>query len=140
MQKKLWEATASQKKNSNLRKFEKILNQNHKFTGFGNYNKLLKWSIKNPNLFWSAIWDFSEIKGTKSTKFKKNKKFINNKFLFNSKLNFTENLLKKNTNEKAITFLSENGFREIRTWKKLKENVENLSFFLKKNNLRKMIE
>ena len=137
MQKKLWEATASQKKNSNLRKFEKILNQNHKFTGFGNYNKLLKWSIKNPNLFWSAIWDFSEIKGTKSTKFKKNKKFINNKFLFNSKLNFTENLLKKNTNEKAITFLSENGFREIRTWKKLKENVENLSFFLKKNNLRK---
>ena len=59
------------KKNSNLRKFEKILNQNHKFTGFGNYNKLLKWSIKNPNLFWSAIWDFSEIKGTKSTKFKK---------------------------------------------------------------------
>ena len=107
----------------------KILNQNHKFTGFGNYNKLLKWSIKNPNSFWSAIWDFSEIKGTKSTKFKKNKKFINNKFLFNSKLNFTENLLKKNTNEKAITFLSENGFREIRTWKKLKENVENLSFF-----------
>ena len=137
MQKKLWEATASQKKNSNLRKFEKILNQKHKFTGFGNYNKLLKWSINNPNLFWSAIWDFSKIKGTKSTKFKKNKKFINNKFLFKSKLNFTENLLKKNTNEKAITFLSENGYREIRTWKKLKENVENLSFFFKKNNLRK---
>ena len=104
MQKKLWEATASQKKNSNLRKFEKILNQNHKFTGFGNYNKLLKWSIKNPNLFWSAIWDFSEIKGSKSTKFKKNKKFIKNKFLFNSKLNFTENLLKKILMKKQLLF------------------------------------
>ena len=96
---------------------------------------MLKWSIKNPNLFWSAIWDFSKLKGIKSTKVQKTKKFINNKFLLNSKLNFSENLLSKANNEKAITFISENGFREIRTWKKLKDNTENLSNFFLKNKI-----
>ena len=131
MHKKLWEASISQKKNSNLAHFEKFLNQKFKFKGKYNFKKLLIWSIKKPNLFWSAVWDFSKVKGIKSTKYKKTKKFIDNKFLLNSKLNFSENLLSKTNNEKAVTFISENGFKEVRTWKKLKNNAENLSnFFL----------
>ena len=131
MHKKLWEASISQKKNSNLAHFEKFLNQKFKFKGKYNFKKLLIWSIKKPNLFWSAVWDFSKVKGIKSTKYKKTKKFIDNKFLLNSKLNFSENLLSKANNEKAVTFISENGFKEVRTWKKLKNNAENLSnFFL----------
>ena len=45
--------------------------------------------------------------------------FYKNKFLPKSKLNFAENLLSKNNNEKAITFISENNYREERTWSKL---------------------
>ena len=131
MHKKLWEASLSQKKNSNLAHFEKFLNQNFKFKGKYNFKKLLNWSIRKPNLFWSAVWDFSKVKGIKSERYKKTKKFIDNKFLLNSKLNFSENLLSKANNEKAVTFISENGFKEVRTWKELKNNTENLSnFFL----------
>ena len=56
-------------------------------------------------------WDFSEVNGFKSKiKIKKSKIFYKNKFLPNSKLNFAENLLSKNNKDKAITFVSENGF------------------------------
>ena len=134
MSKKLWEASLSVKKKSNLFQFETFLSKENKYKSFTNYNKLLNWSIKNRNLFWSSIWDFTEVKGNKSNKFKNSKEFFKNEFFINSKLNFTENLLRKNNHDKAITFISENGFREVRSWHELKNKVKNLSnFFLKKN-------
>jgi len=62
--------------------------------------------------------------------------FYKNIFLPNSKLNFCENLLSKNTKEKAITFISENGYREIRNWNELNKNVKNISNNLKKLNIK----
>ena len=137
MQKKLWEATISQKENSNLRSFEKFLINKYNFKSNKNYKKLLKWSLQNPNSFWSDIWDFAEVKGVKSLKNKFYKKFTKNQFLVNSKLNFAENLLVKNNNKKAITFISENGFKETRSWIDLKKNVEDLATFFKKHKIKK---
>ena len=63
-------------------------------------------------------------------------KFYKNTFLSNSKLNFTENLLSKNNDDKAITFISENGFREIKNWRDLNINVKKVSAFLRKLNIK----
>ena len=57
--------------------------------------------------------------------------FIKNKFFVKSKLNFAENLLSNNNNTKAITFISENGIKENRTWKELNKNVDKLIAFFK---------
>ena len=62
------------------------------------------------------------MKGKK--KIKKIKNFYKNKYLLGSKLNFTENLLSKDDYSKAITFISENGYREERNWKSLKNNIK----------------
>ena len=72
---------------------------------------MFKWSIDNLYKFWSSIWDYGNVKGKKVEKFKYSKEFIKNKFFVNSKLNFAENLLSKKDNSKAITFISENGYR-----------------------------
>ena len=133
MTKKLWEASISQKNNSILFSFEKYISKkfNKKFNK--NFEKLLHWSIKNSSQFWSSFWDFSEIKGTKGKKqIKKSKIFFKNLFLPNSKLNFGENLLTKNNSEKAITFISENGFKEVRTWSKLNLNTNKIIQFFKR--------
>jgi acetoacetyl-CoA synthetase len=135
MSQKLWEAHLSIKNKSNLFKFEKFLSKNFNFKVSKNYNKLFNWSIKNPNLFWSSIWDYANVKGKKVNKFKSSKEFIKNKFLVNSKLNFAENLLSKNDNSKAITFISETGFKEIRSWKDLYLNTSKLVNFFKKNKI-----
>ena len=135
MSKKLWEASLSVKKKSNLFKFEKFISKKFNYKINKNYNKLFNWSIKNLDLFWSSVWDFTNVKGRKVDRFKHSKEFIKNKFFVNSKLSFAENLLSKNDNSKAITFISENGYREERTWKVLNSNTSKLINFFKKNKI-----
>jgi len=138
MKKKLWEASSAQKKKSLLSDYEQFISKKFKKNFNQRYEDILKWSIKNPGNFWSSIWDFSRIKGFKSKiTIKKSKIFYKNKFLPNSKLNFAENLLSKNNNDKAITFISENGFREERSWHELNLNVSKLSKFLKSIKIKK---
>ena len=138
MKEKLWEASSSQKKNSLLSNYEQFISKRFKKNFNQKYENILKWSIKNPGNFWSSVWDFSKIKGFKSKlKIKKSKIFYKNKFLPNSKLNFAENLLSKNNKDKAITFISENGFREERSWNELNLNVSKVSKFLKSIKIKK---
>jgi len=133
---KLWEASKDQKNKSNLFRYENFLNQRYKIRFNKNYSKLHDWSIKNPEKFWSSIWDFSNVKGKKIEKFYKSKELFKNQFFLNSRLNFAENLLSKNDNSKAITFVSENGYKEIRKWNELNLNVRKISFYLKKINIK----
>ena len=138
MSEKLWEAKLSVKANSNLYNYEKFISKKFNKNFNQKYKKILNWSIKNSGDFWSTIWDFCKVKGTKSKKkIKKSNIFYKNTFLPNSKLNFAENLLFKKDNTKAITFISENGFREERNWKNLNNNVSKLIKFFQKNNLKK---
>jgi len=133
---KLWEASKDQKNKSNLFRYENFLNQRYKIRFYKNYSKLHDWSIKNPEKFWSSIWDFSNVKGKKIEKFYKSKELFKNQFFLNSRLNFAENLLSKNDNSKAITFVSENGYKEIRKWNELNINVGKIFFYLKKINIK----
>ena len=138
MSKKLWQPSLILKKNSNLFAFENYISKKLKIKFNRNYKNLLNWSIKNSPEFWSRFWDFSKIKGIKSNKnFRKSKTFYKNLFLPGSRLNFGENLLSKNNNEKAVTFISENGFREERSWRQLNLNTNKISKFLKKINIKK---
>ena len=138
MSKKLWQPSLIVKKNSNLFAFENYISKKLKIKFNRNYKTLLNWSIKNSPEFWSRFWDFSKIKGIKSNKnFRRSKTFYKNLFLPGSRLNFGENLLSKNNNEKAVTFISENGFREERSWRQLNLNTSKISKFLKKINIKK---
>ena len=135
---KLWEASKKQKKTSELFAFEKFISKklNKKFQN--NYQKIHNWSVKNSSDFWDLFWDFSKIKGKKTKKkFKKSSVFYKNIFLPKSKLNFSENLLSKLNHDKAVTFISENGFRETRNWKELNRNVSKIIQFLKNIKIRK---
>jgi len=138
MKKKLWEASYNQKKKSLLLSYEQFISKKFKKNFNQKYENILKWSIRNPGNFWSSIWDFSEIKGFKGKlKIKKSRIFYKNKFLPNSKLNFSENLLSKNNKDKAITFISENSYREERSWHELNLNVSKVSKFLKSIKIKK---
>ena len=138
MSKKLWEASISKKKNSLLYKYEQFISKKFNIKFNGKYENILRWSIKYSGNFWSSIWEFSEIKGLKrKKKIQKSKIFYKNIFLPNSKLNFAENLLSKNNLDKAITFISENGFREERNWYELNNNVSKISKFLKSIKIKK---
>ena len=138
MTKKLWVATSNVKANSNLYNYEKFISKKFDQEFNQEYRKILSWSIKNLDNFWNTIWDYCKVKGIKGKeKIKKSNIFYRNIFLPNSKLNFAENLLSKKNTTKAITFISENGFREERNWKNLNNNVNKLNNFFHKIKLNK---
>jgi acetoacetyl-CoA synthetase len=133
---KLWEANSQTKSKSNLFEFEKFLAKKFNYTPKKNYKKLYNWTIENPKLFWSSIWEFSNIKGIKNDKFHFPKEIFKSKFLVKSKLNYAENMLSKNDNSKAVTFISENGYREEKSWNELNNNTLKLINFFKKNKIK----
>ena len=47
----LWRASQTQKKYSNLFRYENFLSLNYNLKLTKDFNKLLKWSIKNPQKF-----------------------------------------------------------------------------------------
>ena len=69
MPQKLWEADSKTKTKSNLFELEKFLATKFNYKSYKNYKKLFNWTIKNPKLFWSSIWEYANIKGIKKDKF-----------------------------------------------------------------------
>ena len=137
MNKKLWEASEKTKINSNLFRYENFLSNNYNYKISKKYSKLFKWSLKNPKNFWDSIWSFTNVKGYKNFKFNFSGDLYKHQFLVNSKLNFAENILSKKDNSKAITFISENGFKEYRTWKELNINTFKIANFFQKIGIKK---
>ena len=65
IQSSLWSANETYKKNSQLEKFCTKLEEKKLFKKTSNFKDLWLWSIKNPSIFWSEVWDFTKIKGIK---------------------------------------------------------------------------
>jgi len=134
----LWHADEGRKENSNIRKFAEKISQKYKINFNDSFIDLYNWSIKNPEDFWSEYWDYSNIIGSKGNEIiTKDKSFYKNQFFKDSKINFAENLLIKNNDDTAICSLKENGLEENISWKKLRENVFKISYFLKELGLSK---
>ncbi len=134
MNKFLWKPSIKKVKESQLEDFSKFIN----FKSQNSFKEIWKWSINNPEMFWSKFWDYSKIIGEKGKEvIRKNKIFNKNKFFPDSKINYSENILKKKTDEVAINFLSEMGFEESISWNILYEKVCKFSYYLKSLNLKK---
>ena len=133
----LWSVNEELTKHSQLKKFCENLEKKGVFKNTSRFKDLWEWSVKNPERFWSEVWDFTKIKGIKKGKIiKKNKVFYKNVFFPDSKINYAENLLRKKNQETAINFLSESLIEKKITWEKLYENVCKFSHYLKKINLK----
>jgi len=134
MKKSLWHPSEQKIKDSTLLDFTKFIN----FKSNYNFKKLWEWSVSNPEIFWSKFWDYSKIIGDKGKEtIRKDKVFFKTKFFPDSKINYSENILKKRSDEIAINFLSETGFEENISWNLLYEKVCKFSSYLKSLDLKK---
>ena len=123
-----WKLKKEKLHNTNLFSYENFIHKNLNIDLQNDFDKIWKWSIKNPEIFWKSIWDFTKIKGKiGNILLEKSDIFYKNKFFPNAELNYAENLLKKNNEEDAIIFKSENGYKKSLSWKNLKLNVAEIS-------------
>ena len=134
MEKHLWQPSEKKVQESNLEDFSKFID----FKYSKNFKKLWEWSVLEPEIFWKKFWDYSKIIGDKGKEvIRKDKIFNNTRFFPDSRINYSENILKKRVEDTAINFLSENGFEESISWKKLYKKVCQFSSYLKKLDLKK---
>ncbi len=128
----LWSPSDERIKSSRMYKFIKIINQKHNIN-IKNFTDLHNWSIKNKIDFWSIIWDFFDVIGSKGTKpyIEPINKMPGSKFFPNGKVNYAENMLAGDISGPAIVFKSENKIRKEVSWKELKAQVAALANFLK---------
>ena len=88
----LWKPDPQRVRSSILSDFSKYINLDSE----KDFKKIWKWSVSNPEIFWSKFWDYSKIIGDKGKEvIRKDKIFNKTKFFPDSKLNYSENILKK---------------------------------------------
>ena len=102
-----------------------------------NYDALYQWSIDEREAFWSAVWDFTEIKSSRrwDTVLENGDAMPGASWFGGSRLNFTENLLRYRDQQPAIIFRGENGdsleaAKEL-TYRQLHAEVVRVSHWLK---------
>ena len=132
----IWSPSDERVKSSQMYKFMKNINEKYNIK-LDSFENLHSWSIKNKSDFWSSIWDFFNIKGSKG-----NEPYIDpinlmpgSKFFPNGKVNYAENMLSGEVSDIAIVFKSEDKIRKELSWKDLRVQVATLANFLKKEGV-----
>ena len=134
----LWKINNKKLNKTNLALYSDFIKKNYKINSGDNFDKIWKWSVDNPKIFWKSIWDFTKVKGELGNiLLEESDVFFKNKFFTDTKLSYAENLLKKNNAEPAIIFKSENGYKTILSWKDLNLNVLQISSWMKSNGVQK---
>ncbi len=108
MAKILWQPSEERIKDSNMYKFmEFVNNKYHK--NFKEYSSLYDWSIQYIPDFWSAMWDYAEIKASRSYDqvVDDPSRMPGAEWFSGSMLNFAENLLRFRDDHLALIFLGE---------------------------------
>ncbi len=134
----LWKINKKKLEKTNLSRYSNFIKQNYKINSDSNFNKIWRWSIENPDIFWKSIWDFTKVKGDQGNiLLQKSNIFFKNRFFPDSSLNYAENLLVKNNDKPAIIFKSENGYKTILSWSELNLSVAQVSNWMKSNGIKK---
>ena len=134
----LWKINKEKQKKTNLALYSNFIRKKYKVNSGNDFNKIWKWSVDNPKIFWKSIWDFTKVKGDLGdTLLKESNIFYKNRFFPDARLNYAKNLLKKNNEEIAIIFKSENGYKNNLSWKNLNLNVAQISSWMKEGGIKK---
>lgn len=91
------------------------------------YSDLHRWSVDQSADFWTAVWDFCEIKGHRGKRALINgEQMLDAAFFPDATLNFAENLLSTNGSADAIIFRAEDRASDRWSWDNLHEQVSKL--------------
>ena len=60
----LWKVDREKLNKTNLASYSNFIRQNYKINSGNDFNKIWKWSVDKPKVFWKSIWDFTKVKGS----------------------------------------------------------------------------
>ncbi len=134
----LWRPDEEKIKQTNMVKFIEFVNKKHNFL-ISNYNELWQWSVDNIPEFWGDLWEFLDIKCSKS--FEKvvddPYKLPGAKWFIGAELNFAENLLRYRDDNIAIISIGEKREPLKFTYNELYKKVASIAKALKNLGVKK---
>ena len=134
----IWKPSSESKKSTNLSRFIELVNRKHSLSIKTEYQEIWNWSVNNVESFWSLIWDFSEVQGSKGVKISENlNEMPGAKFFPEARLNYAENLLRSPDDSLAIEEFREDGFSNELTRKELKNRTLKMAGWLKSKGIKK---
>ena len=132
MAKLLWKPSEDKIKNSNMYRFMGLINEKYN-QNFTEYDPLYQWSIENIPDFWAAMWEFADIKASKSYDqvIDDVTKMPGAKWFSGARLNFAENLLRYRDDQVALIFKGEDHDSTTMTYSELYDEVAGVAKSLK---------
>ncbi|MBL8829304.1 MAG: acetoacetate--CoA ligase [Planctomycetaceae bacterium] len=128
----LWRPSEARIAAANLTRFTQFVNERYA-VGAGDYAALWQWSIAERERFWSAVWDFGQIKASERGErvLVDGDRMPGARWFPEARLNFAENLLRRRDDAEAIVFWNESGRQSSLTYAELFEQTAHVSAALK---------
>ncbi|THE12511.1 acetoacetate--CoA ligase [Bacillus timonensis] len=125
----LWEPSETWISQSNLAKFSQVV-------GFPllPYDRFHRWSIAQPETFWSAVWDFTNVIGKKGDRIivpPSDGGMLGAQWFPDSRLNFAENILRGDDWQTAVIEANESGVTQTISLGELRNRVARVQYGLK---------
>lgn len=129
----LWQPDAMQIESSNLHRF---MQQAGDRAGmhFDSYDALYRWSVEQPEDFWSLVWDFAEVKASERgvPVLADGERMPGARWFPEARLNYAENLLRFCDDRPALVFCNETGRRESLSYAELHRRVAQVAAGLRR--------
>ena len=129
----LWQPTNEQVRNANLTHFMRQVEAEYALD-FAGYHEFYQWSVREPALFWGAVWDFCGIKSATSysSVLTDVDRMPGARWFSGSRLNFAENLLRYRDDRPALVFWGEDRVQQHWSYAELAVAVRQLAGHLKR--------
>jgi acetoacetyl-CoA synthetase len=124
----LWQPSAARIVEANVTAFRKKVAQDHQLD-LADYESLYRWSVEQPERFWSSVWDDGEvIAATRGqTVLDNGDRMPGARWFPQARLNFAENLLRKRDDSDALVFWGEDKVRRRLSHAELYEQVSRMA-------------
>jgi acetoacetyl-CoA synthetase len=123
----LWVPDPERVERAQITRFRRGLEASHGLD-LRDYVRLHRWSVEHLEAFWTAVWDFCELRGARTGPALVDAQHMPGaRFFPEARLSFAENLLWREGDSDALIFRGEDGARRTLSWSELRAQVGSLS-------------
>ena len=134
----IWKPSDERIKNANMTRFIRFVNEREN-REFSTYEELYQWSIEDIPAFWAGLWEFCEVKASRSfeTVVDYVDKMPGAHWFIGAELNFAENLLRYKDGRTALIFKNEAQVTRTVSYAELYAAVARLARSLRNTGVRR---
>jgi acetoacetyl-CoA synthetase len=128
----IWSPSPERVERAQLTRFMRFVRERH-HAPVPDYPALHRWSVEFPERFWSALWDFCEVRAEQRATqiLEDGARMPGARWFIDARFNYAENLLPRDDEEPAIIFRNERGERRTLSWRQLRREVARIADGLK---------